>query len=226
VLVGVVNWWLTGWMPNTVPPNFDFGARGLTGIPAMDTTRLTAIWSVLCALTLANFAVVIWCMASRIPGVMSSLNAAVGGAMLAALNTASEYGFGAVIAALPGFRIVSTTVSASIQDPLVNVAVTTNVLAGITGSASGGMSLALGVMSETWVARAAEAGISPEVLHRVAAMASGGMDTLPHNGAIITLLAITGLTHRQSYPDILLLTLVKVLAAFFVVAVHQWTGIV
>jgi H+/gluconate symporter-like permease len=100
------------------------------------------------------------------------------------------------------------------------------VLAGITGSASGGMSLALGAMSESWIARADEAGISREVLHRVAAMASGGMDTLPHNGALITLLAITGLTHRQAYRDILVLTFVKMAAAFFIIAVHRWTGIV
>jgi H+/gluconate symporter-like permease len=146
--------------------------------------------------------------------------------MLAALNTGSEYGFGAVIAALPGFRIVSAAVAASIQDPLVNVAVTTNVLAGITGSASGGMSLALGAMSEGWIARAAQAGIPNEVLHRVAAMASGGMDTLPHNGAIITLLAITGLTHQHAYRDIFVLTLLKTAAAFFVIAVHRLTGLV
>ncbi|HYP13726.1 MAG TPA: GntP family permease [Bryobacteraceae bacterium] len=226
LLVGVVNWWLTGWMPGALPSTFDFAERGLAGIPAMDTTRLIAVWSVLCALALAIAVVVGWCLALRVAGVMPALNAAVGGAMLAALNTGSEYGFGAVIAVLPGFGMVSTAVSTAIEDPLMNVAVTTNVLAGITGSASGGMSLALGAMSEAWVARANQEGISHEVLHRVAAMASGGMDTLPHNGAIITLLAITGLTHRQAYRDIFLLTLIKVAAAFFVIAVHRWTGII
>jgi H+/gluconate symporter-like permease len=42
------------------------------------------------------------------------------------------------------------------------------------------------------------------VAHRVIAMASGGMDDLPHRGAVITVLAVAGLTHRQSYGDILL----------------------
>jgi H+/gluconate symporter-like permease len=144
--------------------------------------------------------------------------------MLAALNTGSEYGFGAVIAALPGFRLVAQGLAASVHDPLVNVAVTSNVLAGITGSASGGMSIALAAMAESYVKQAAAAGIPNEVLHRVAAMASGGMDTLPHNGAIITLFAITGLTHRQSYRDIFALTILKTAAAFLVILLYYAFG--
>ena len=124
------------------------------------------------------------------------------------MNTASEYGFGAVIAALPGFLVVANALGA-IPDPLVNEAVTVTALAGITGSASGGMSIALAAMAETFIANANAAGIPMEVLHRVAAMASGGMDTLPHNGAVITLLAVTGLTHRQSYKDIFAITMIK-----------------
>ena len=132
--------------------------------------------------------------------------AAVAGALLASMNTASEYGFGAVIAALPGFLVIADALRA-IPNPLVNEAVTVTALAGITGSASGGMSIALAAMAETFIQAAKAAGIPLEVLHRVASMASGGMDTLPHNGAVITLLAVTGLTHRQSYRDIFAITL-------------------
>ena len=89
-----------------------------------------------------------------------------------------------------------------------------NVLAGITGSASGGLSIALDVMSQHFLTLAQEQGISPEFLHRIAAMASGGMDTLPHNGAVITLLAITGLTHRESYIDIFAITILKTAIVF------------
>ena len=71
------------------------------------------------------------------------------------------------------------------------------------------MSIALAAMADSFVASAQAAGIPLEVLHRVAAMASGGMDTLPHNGAVITLLAVTGLTHKDSYRDIFAITLVK-----------------
>jgi H+/gluconate symporter-like permease len=59
-------------------------------------------------------------------------------------------------------------------------------------------------------------GFSPEMLHRIASMASGGMDTLPHNGAVITLLAITGLTHRQSYKDIFVITVLKTVTVFII----------
>ncbi len=102
----------------------------------------------------------------------------------------------------------------------------TECLAGITGSASGGMSIALAAMSETFVAAAHAANIPLEVLHRVAAMASGGMDTLPHNGAVITLLAITGLSHRQAYGGIFAITVIKSLAVLFVIATFYVTGIV
>jgi H+/gluconate symporter-like permease len=160
-----------------------------------------------------------------ISGFAEGSKAAIAGALLAATNTASEYGFGAVIAALPGFLVVADALAA-IPDPLVNEAITVTTLAGITGSASGGMGIALAAMAQTFLANAAAAHIPPEVLHRVAAMASGGMDTLPHNGAVITLLAVTGLTHRQSYGDIFALTVIKTLAVFVVIAVFYATGIV
>jgi H+/gluconate symporter-like permease len=149
--------------------------------------------------------------------------AAVGGALLASMNTASEYGFGAVIAALPGFLVIREALAA-IPNPLVNTAVTVTTLAGVTGSASGGMSIALAAMAEQFKAAATAAGIPFEVLHRVAAMASGGMDTLPHNGAVITLLAVTGLTHRQSYGDIFVVTGLKTAAVFVVIGLYYLTG--
>lgn len=80
----------------------------------------------------------------------------------------------------------------TIPNPLINPAVTASTLAGITGSASGGLSIALAALSEQFITNAKAAGIPLEVLHRIASMASGGMDTLPHNGAVITLLAVCG----------------------------------
>ena len=130
-----------------------------------------------------------------------------------------------MIAALPGFKALNAALASSIRDSLVNEAVTITSLSGITGSALGGMSIALASMSKTYVAAGAQSGIMPEVLHRVASMASGGMDTLPHNGAIITLLAIIGLTHRQSYGDIFMMTIIKTVAVFFIIALYYLTGI-
>ncbi len=150
--------------------------------------------------------------------------AAVSGALLASMNTASEYGFGAVIAALPGFLTIRDAL-AQIPNPLVNEAITVSTLAGITGSASGGLSIALAAMSKQFIAAAEAAHIPMDVLHRVAAMASGGMDTLPHNGAVITVLAVTGLTHRVSYGDIFAVTILKTLAVFVVIGFYYATGL-
>lgn len=141
------------------------------------------------------------------------------------MNTASEYGFGAVIAALPGFLVVADALKA-IPNPLVNEAITVTSLAGITGSASGGMSIALAAMADTFVQNAHAAGIPLEVFHRVAAMASGGMDTLPHNGAVITLLGVTGLSHRASYKDVFAVTAIKTTAVFVIIAAYYLFGIV
>lgn len=81
-------------------------------------------------------------------------------------------------------------------------------------------------MGDKYVEQADKLGIDPEVLHRVASMASGGMDTLPHNGAVITLLAVTGLTHKQSYLDIFAMTIIKTIAVFFVIGLYYLFGIV
>jgi len=139
------------------------------------------------------------------------LNLGATGSLLAVMNTASEVGFGNVIKSLPGFQTIAQSLM-RIQgggSPLLSEAVTVNALAGVTGSASGGMSIALDTFGKEYSAWAARAGVSPELLHRVASMASGGMDTLPHNGAVITLFAISGMTHRQSYKDIFAITLIK-----------------
>ena len=190
-----------------------------------EVSKVAAIWAVEGALLLGILTVLAFAWKTILPAFAEGTKSAIGGALLASMNTASEYGFGAVIAALPGFLVVANALR-GVPDPLVNEAITVTSLAGITGSASGGMSIALAAMSESFVANAQAAGIPMEVLHRVAAMASGGMDTLPHNGAVITLLAVTGLTHRQSYKDIFAITLIKTAAVFVVIAAYYGLGIV
>jgi H+/gluconate symporter-like permease len=192
----------------------------VTQVPAV-----VAIWAVLGALLCGILTVLIFAYRRVAARFADGSKAAVGGALLASMNTAAEYGFGGVIAALPGFLLVRDALAA-IPNPLVNEAISVTVLAGITGSASGGLSIALAAMADDFIAGAQAAGIPLEVLHRVSSMASGGMDTLPHNGAVITLLAVTGLTHRQSYGDIFVITVTKTLAVFVVIAVYYLTGIV
>jgi H+/gluconate symporter-like permease len=228
VLVGVANFALTKLIPDWYGASYTVAPEVLPGIHAPVTTAIktvVGIWAVEGALLLGIVLVMLTAFRRMRERFASGTKAAVGGALLASLNTASEYGFGGVIAALPGFLVVSDALK-SIPNPLVNAAVSVSSLAGITGSASGGMSIALAAMSDTFIKAATAAHIPMEVLHRVVAMASGGMDTLPHNGAVITLLAVTGLTHRESYRDIFAVTIIKTLAVFFVIAVYYTTGLV
>jgi H+/gluconate symporter-like permease len=184
-------------------------------VPAMDTAYLAeprygatsidavrGIWSIIVALVAAILFVIAtgW---RAIGDVKGSVNAGTMGSLLPIFNAASEVGYGATIAALPAFTVIRDAVlNAGGGNPVVSLAVAVNVLAGITGSVSGGMSIALQTLGETYAGLAQAAGISPEILHRVAALASGGFDGLPHNGAVITLLAICGLTHREGDADI------------------------
>lgn len=160
-------------------------------------------------------------------GIIKAINVGTIGSLLAIMNTASEVGYGNVIAALPGFKsIANAMLGLHIGNtPLFSEAVTVTSIAGITGSASGGMSIALDLMSKNWLEWAAAANVSPDVLHRIASMASGGLDTLPHNGAIITLLAVCGLTHREAYPDIFVMTILKTIMAFAAIGLYTMLGI-
>ncbi|WP_431633816.1 GntP family permease [Dyella sp. KULCS107] len=227
LLVGVVNKLLTDAIPRLygVSSSFVPAVVGEAKPIVQETAKIAAIWAVEGALLVGILCVLATAWKPVIARFAEGSKAAVGGALLASMNTASEYGFGAVIAALPGFKLVADGLRA-IPHPLVNEAVSVTALAGITGSASGGMSIALAAMADTFIHNAQAAGIPMEVLHRVAAMASGGMDTLPHNGAVITLLAVTGLTHRQSYKDIFAITVIKTLAVGVVIAVYAVTGVV
>lgn len=226
VLVGVANKFLTVSVPKWYPNGFDFSKIGLESFGKVDLAAVTGIWSVEIALVLGILATFAFDWKRVATGFQAGLNMSIGGALLATMNTASEYGFGGVISSLPGFSVVRDSISNMFTNPLVNGAVTTNVLAGITGSASGGMGIALSAMGDKYLQAAAQYNIPPEVMHRVIAMASGGMDSLPHNGAVITLLAITGLTHKQSYKDIFAVTIIKALACFFVILVYSLTGII
>jgi H+/gluconate symporter-like permease len=223
VLVGVSNFAFTKLVPRFYGTTHEF-ALGQAKPIVTQVSSVAAIWAVEGALLLGILTVFAFAWRPVVAKFADGSKAAVAGALLSSLNTASEYGFGGVIALLPGFMVVADGLKA-IKNPLINEAVSVNVLAGITGSASGGMSIALAAMSDQFIAAAQAANIPLDVLHRVAAMASGGMDTLPHNGAVITLLAVTGLTHKQSYKDIFAITLIKSAAVFVVIGVYYLTGI-
>jgi len=227
VLVGVCNKLFTDLVPRLYgeTQSFQPSVVGKAEPVVQEVSKVAAIWAVEGALLAGILCVLLFAWRTVHRRFAEGSQAAVGGALLASMNTASEYGFGAVIAALPGFKLVADALH-TIPNPLLNEAVTVTALAGITGSASGGMGIALGAMADTFIANANAAGIPMEVLHRIAAMASGGMDTLPHNGAVITLLAVTGLTHRQAYKDIFAITVVKTLAVLVAIVAYYAFGLV
>lgn len=197
LIVIVTNFSLVTW----VFPAMDFAYLQEETYGKTDISKVGGIWAIVIALFFAClFTLAVgW---RHMKDAKESLNQGATGSMLPIFNTASEVGFGAIIASVPAFSIVRDAVLSIPGNPLISLAVAINVLAGITGSASGGMSIGLETLGADYLALAQQAGISPEIMHRVAAIASGGMDSLPHNGAVITLLTICGLTHRQSYADV------------------------
>jgi H+/gluconate symporter-like permease len=183
---------------------------------ATSLSAVGGVWAVVTALAMAILSVVVVNRA-RLPALRETIDAGANASVLPALSVASLVGFGAVIAALPAFAIVRDWVLGIGGGPLVSLAAATNVLAALTGSASGGLTIALDALGDTYLALARERGIDPSLLHRVAAIGSGTLDSLPHNGAIVTLLAVCGTTHRESYLDIVMVGVVGAIMALAVV---------
>lgn len=197
-------------------PKVDFAFMA-ERFPNVTPARVQGIWALIIALVTACAVLIVSCL-GRWKNLRESVNKGVFGFMLPLFNTASEVGYGAVIASLAGFAVIRDAVlNLSPGNPLISEAVAMNVLAGITGSSSGGLSIALQTLGKEYMEMAQSAGIDPELMHRVAVMAAGGFDTLPHCGAIITLLSICGLTHRQSYANIAMVTMVIPLLALITV---------
>ncbi len=182
-----------------------FGATTLDKVAGTWSTVLAMAGSIGCLLALHR---------QRGRSLKDSITRGANGSLLPVFNAASEFGYGSTVAALAGFATVKQwMVAVAPSQPLISEALSVNVLAGITGSASGGLSIALEALGPTFYERGLAAGIDPEVMHRVASLSCGGLDTLPHNGAVITLLLICGRTHRESYADIAVVSLVIPLIA-------------
>jgi H+/gluconate symporter-like permease len=193
---------------------------GFLAEPRFNTTlaAVSGAWSVVTALAVASLVLVL-VHRKRLPELRKSLDAGASASVLPGLNTASLVGFGAVVAALPAFAVVRDGFLAVPGGPLVSIAVAANVMGGITGSASGGLIIALNALGETYAKLGAAAGIDPALIHRVASISSGALAMLPHNGAVVTLLAICGATQRGSYREIMMVGLVGPLLALTVVIV-------
>jgi H+/gluconate symporter-like permease len=192
---------------------------------ATDLDRVRGIWAILAALLISN-ALLAALTRRPVSQLNGSLTKGSVGSLAPIFNTASVVGYGATIASLPAFTMIKEwLIGLSPGNPLISEAVAVNAMAGVTGSASGGLSIVMEILGDAYYRLALETGISPEIMHRVASMASGGLDSLPHNGAVITLLIVCGLTHRQSYLDIAVVSVViPILATCAVVAMGTALG--
>jgi H+/gluconate symporter-like permease len=205
-------------MSIVVLPRLDLSFLAEERWGATSLSAVGGVWSVAVALATAVATVVV-VNRSRLPALRESMDAGANASVLPAFSVASLVGFGAVVAALPAFAVVRDWVLSIGGGPLASLAVATNVLAALTGSASGGMTIALDALGDTYMRLAADAGIDPALLHRVAALAAGSLDSLPHNGAVVSLLAVCGLTHRDSYFDMVIVGIVGALLGLLAVIV-------
>ena len=192
---------------------------------ATTLNKVIGTWALVAALVLGIIAVLVLHL-KRIKNPIEAINKGTLDCMLPVFNTASEVGYGNTIASLASFTLLKDAVlNVGGSNPVVSEAIAVNVLAGITGSSSGGLSIALEALGKTYLEMAQAQGISPELLHRVGTIASGGFDTLPHNGAVITLLAICGMDHKRSYFDIFMVAVAfPVLATTTVVILGTMFG--
>jgi H+/gluconate symporter-like permease len=201
-----------------VLPRLDFSFLAEERWGPTSLSAVGGVWSVVVALATATLILVLTNL-SRLPALRESMDAGANASVLPALSVASLVGFGAVVAMLPAFEAVRDWVLSIGGGPLVSLTVATNVLAALTGSASGGLTIALDALGSTYMRLAAEQGIDPALLHRVAVIGAGTLDSLPHNGAVVTLLAVCGSTHRESYLDIVVVAIVGAMIALAAVIV-------
>jgi H+/gluconate symporter-like permease len=149
---------------------------------------------------------------------MKLLGKGVDDAIVPLINTAAVIGFGGVVSQTQGFAAFVAFAAGVDLPPLVSLVLAANVLAGIVGSSSGGLQIFMATLAPVF----AERGMPLELLHRIATMASGGLDSLPHSGAVVALLTIMKLSHREAYRDIAVVTvLIPVLVTIIVVAWMQ-----
>lgn len=207
LLVFAVNLACTYWLF----PRMDWGYLSEERFGGITLQDRLGLWSVFCALLAAILSILLL-NTRHLKQLLHGFTEGARNAVLPIFNTGSEVGYGSVIASLAAFGIVKDGLFGLTGNALWNSAISTSAIAGVTGSATGGMTIALNSFGEDLRAQAVQQGIDLDLMHRLTAMASGGLDSLPHNGAVITLLMVCGLSHREAYKDIAVITVVIPLA--------------
>src|SRR5262249_41137599 len=165
-----------------VLPRLDLAYLGQERFGTTTLADVGGIWSVIVAL-LAAIAPVIAINFRSVPALRATMDAGANASVLPILTVASLVGFGAVVAALPAFAAVRDWVLDIEGGPLVSLAIATNILAALTGSASGGLTIALDALGPSYMKLAAEIGLDPALMHRVAVVGPRPPPRLPHNTA-------------------------------------------
>ena len=180
---------LTGKLPNVwlsiLPP--------VVLIVLLNVMKLDVVWSLLTGSGLCI--VLFW---KQFTNILDTLNKGALNTVVPIINTCADVGYGMAVAATAGFKVISGALLTLPGSPIISLALATNLMAAITGSASGG----LGIILETLTSKYVALGLNPELIHRVVAMSAGCFDALPHNGVVITTLAVAGLTHATGYKHI------------------------
>lgn len=182
----------------------------------IDVNSMVGVWSVLIALLAANITVIVFNL-KRLGVLRESLDAGANSSVLPIITIASLVGFGAVVAAMPTFAVVRDAVLEIPGGPLVSLVVAMNSLAALTGTASGGMAIALNALGPEYMRLAIEHGIDPSLMHRLTVVSAGTLDALPHNGTVLLLLQISKQTHAGSYFDMFMTVIVGVLISLLAI---------
>lgn len=150
----------------------------------------------------------------------SAINEGVTGSLLAIGNTAAVVGFGSVAKLTPAFTLIVQQLTHVPGPELLGAAVAVSTIAGITGSASGGQAIALPEIAPIYLDR----GVQADELHRVVAISSGALDSLPHNGYVVTTIrAICGESHQAAYWPVAAVTVVvPAIGTALAILLFQW----
>ena len=181
--------------------------------------NVSGTWSVIISIVISILFILI-INYKKINNLNSVLNSGISNSFLPLLSSSAIVGYGSVIKSLPIFITLQSIILNISSNPIISEAISVNIICGITASASGGLTITLDALAPTFINMSQSLNIPLEVMHRIASLASGGLDTLPHNGAVITTLAICGLTHKESYKDIFITSVVIpiVVTVFIVIA--------
>lgn len=181
-------------------------------------SNVSGTWSVIISIVIADIFLVLTNF-KKIKNLKFVLDEGVSNSFRPLLNSSAIVGYGSVIKSLSVFAVIQNFVFNISSNPIISEALSVNLICGLTASASGGLTITLDALAPTYLQMAYALNISPQILHRIASLACGGLDTLPHNGAVITTLAICGLTHKQSYKDIFVTSVVIPIAVTSIIVI-------